>query len=70
METSTEMVIPAIAKLKTHKAAGQSVVSQLLKTSTVTGTKSFAELSNTMTINFDWEDTSMTNIYKGKGDGE
>lgn len=70
METSTEMVIPAIAKLKTHKAAGQSVVSQLLKTSTVTGTKSFAELSNTMTINFDWKDTSMTNIYKGKGDGE
>ena len=70
METSTEMVIPAIAKLKTHKAAGQSVVSQLLKTSTVTGTKSFAELSNTMTINFDWEDTSMTNIYQGKGDGE
>ena len=70
MEISTEMVIPAIAKLKIHKAAGQSVVSQLLKTSTVTGTKSFAELSNTMTINFDWKDTSMTNIYKGKGDGE
>lgn len=70
MEISTEMVIPAIAKLKIHKAADQSVVSQLLKTSTVTGTKSFAELSNTMTINFDWKDTSMTNIYKGKGDGE
>ena len=49
------MVIPAIAKLKVDRAAGPSVISQLLKTSTVTGTKSFAELSNTMTVNFDWK---------------
>ena len=68
------MVIPSISKLKVDKAAGSSVVSKLLKTSTVTAGKSVAELANTVTINFDipfdWEDISITKIYKGKGDIE
>ena len=68
------MVIPSISKVKVDKAAGPSVVSKLLKTSTVTAATSVAELANTMTINFDipfdWEDISITKIYKGKGDSE
>lgn len=68
------MVIPAIAKFKVEKALGPSVVAKLLKTSTAAGAKSVPELANTMTINFDipfdWEDISISNIYRGKTDCE
>ena len=68
------MVIPAIAKFKVEKALGPSVVAKLLKTSTAAGAKSVAKLANTMTINFDipfdWEDISISNIYRGKRHGE
>lgn len=60
------MVIPTTAMLKVDISAGLSVVSRLLKTSTVTGAKSVAELKNTMTINFDipfdWDVISITNL--------
>ena len=68
------MVIPTISKLKVDKVAGSSVVSKLLKTSTATAATSVAEFANTTTRNFDipfdWEDISITKIYKGKGDSE
>ena len=68
-----EMVVKAIAKMKTGKAAGPSgIVAEMLKASVDTGARLVADLANDMVRNgvipSDWEDSFIINIYKGKGD--
>ena len=68
-----EMVVKAITKMKTGKAAGPSgIVAEMLKASGDTGTRLVADLANDMVRNgvipSDWEDSFIINIYKGKGD--
>ena len=68
-----EMVVKAITKMKTGKAAGPSgIVAEMLKASGDTGARLVADLANDMVRNgvipSDWEDSFMINIYKGKGD--
>ena len=68
-----EMVVKAITKMKTGKAAGPSgIVAEMLKVSGDTGARLVADLANDMVRNgaipSDWEDSFITNIYKGKGD--
>ena len=63
----------AITKMKTDKAAGPSgIVAEMLKASGDTGARLVADLANDMVRNgvipFDWEDSFIINIYKGKGD--
>ena len=67
-----EMVVKAITKMKTGKAAGPSgIVAEMLKASGDTGARLVTDLANDMVRNgvipSDWED-SFINIYKGKGD--
>ena len=68
-----EMVVKAITKMKTGKAAGPSgIVAEMLKASGDTGARLVADLANDMVRNgvipSDWEDSFIINIYKGKGD--
>ena len=68
-----EMVVKAITKMKTGKAAGTSgIVAEMLKESGDTGARLVADLANDMVRNgvipSDWEDSFIINIYKGKGD--
>ena len=64
-----EMVVEAITKMKTGKAAGPSgIVAEMLKASGDTGARLVADLANDMVIPSDWEDSFIINIYKGKGD--
>ena len=68
-----EMVVKAITKMKTGKAAGPSgIVAEMLKASGDTGARLVADLANDMVRNGvippDWEDSFISNIYKGKGD--
>ena len=68
-----EMVVKAITKMKTGKAAGPSgIVAEMLKASGDTGARLVADLANDMVRNgvipSDWEDSFVINIYKGKGD--
>ena len=68
-----EMVVKAIIKMKTGKAAGPSgIVAEMLKASGDTGARLVADLANDMVRNgvipSDWEDSFIVNIYKGKGD--
>ena len=68
-----EMVVKAITKMKTGKAAGPSgIVAEMLKVSGDTGARLVADLANDMVRNgvipSDWEDSFIINIYKGKGD--
>ena len=68
-----EMVVKAITKMKTGKAAGPSgIVAEMLKASGDTGARLVADLANDMVRNGvippDWEDSFIINIYKGKGD--
>ena len=67
------MVVKAIMKMKNGKPAGPSgIVAEMLKTSGDTGVRLVADLANDMirngTIPSDWENSYITNIYKGKGD--
>ena len=67
------MVVKAITKMKTGKAAGPSgIVAEMLKASGDTGARLVADLANDMVRNgvipSDWEDSFIINIYKGKGD--
>ena len=66
------MVVKAITKMKTGKAAGPSgIVAEMLKASGDTGARLVADLANMVTncaIPSDWEDSFIINIYKGKGD--
>ena len=66
-----EMVVKAITKMKTGKAAGPSgIVAEMLKASGDTGARLVADLANDMVRNgvipSDWEDSFIINIYKGK----
>ena len=68
-----EMVVKAITKMKTGKAAGPSgIVAEMLKASGDTGARLVADLANDMVRNgvipSDWENSFIINIYKGKGD--
>ena len=68
-----EMVVKAITKMKTGKAAGPSGIAvEMLKASGDTGARLVADLANDMVRNgvipSDWEDSFIINIYKGKGD--
>ena len=68
-----EMVVKAITKMKTGKAAGPSgIVAEMLKASGDTGARLVSDLANDMVRNGvippDWEDSFIINIYKGKGD--
>ena len=68
-----EMVVKAITKMKTGKAAGPSgIVAEMLKASGDTGARLVADLANDMVRNgvipSDWGDSFIINIYKGKGD--
>ena len=68
-----EMMVKAITKMKTGKAAGPSgIVAEMLKASGDTGARLVADLANDMVRNgvipSDWEDSFIINIYKGKGD--
>ena len=68
-----EMVVKAITKMKTGKAAGPSgIVAEMLKASGDTGARLVADLANDILRNgvipSDWEDSFIINIYKGKGD--
>ena len=68
-----EMVVEAITKMKTGKAAGPlGIVAEMLKASGDTGARLVADLANDMVRNgvipSDWEDSFIINIYKGKGD--
>ena len=68
-----EMVVKAITKMKTGKAAGPSgIVPEMLKASGDTGARLVTDLANDMVRNgvipSDWEDSFIINIYKGKGD--
>ena len=68
-----EMVVKAITKMETGKAAGPSgIVAEMLKASGDTGARLVADLANDMARNgvipSDWEDSFIINIYKGKGD--
>ena len=67
-----EMVVKAITKMKTGKAAGPSgIVAEMLKASGDTGARLVADLANDMVRNVipsDWEESFIINIYKGKGD--
>ena len=68
-----EMVVKAITKMKTGKAAGPSgIVAEMLKASGDTGARLVADLANDMVRNgvipSAWEDSFIINIYKGKGD--
>ena len=70
-----EMVVKAIIKMKTGKAAGPSgIVAEMLKASGDTGARLVADLANDMVRNgvipSDWEDSFIINIYKGKGDAQ
>ena len=67
------MVVKAITKMKTGKAAGPSgIVAEILKASGDTGARLVADLANNLVRNgvipSDWEDSFIINIYKGKGD--
>ena len=67
------MVVKAITKMKTGKAAGPSgIVAEMLKASCDTGARLVADLANYMVRNgvlpSEWEDSFIINIYKGKGD--
>ena len=67
-----EMVVKAITKMKTGKAAGPSgIVAEMLKASGDTGARLVADLANDMVRNgvipSEWEDSFIINIYKGKG---
>ena len=73
MHIDVEMVVKAITKMKTGKAAGPSgIVAEMLKVSGDTGARLVADLANDMVRNgvipSDWEDSFIINIYKGKGD--
>ena len=66
-----EMVVKAITKMKTGKAAGPSgIVAERLKASGDTGARLVADLANDMVRNgvtpSDWEDSFIINIFKGK----
>ena len=68
-----EMVVKAITKMKTGKAAGPSgIVAVILKASGDTGARLVTDLANDMVRNggipSEWEDSFIINIYKGKGD--
>ena len=68
-----EMVVKAITKMKTGKAAGPSgIVAEMLKASGDTGARLVADLANDTVRNgvipSDWEDSFIIHIYKGKGD--
>ena len=68
-----EMVVKAITKMKTGKAAGPSgIIAEMLKASGDTGARLVVDLANDMVRNgvipSDWEDSFIINIYKGKGD--
>ena len=70
---NVDMVVKAITRMKTGKAAGPSgIVAEMLKASGDTGARLVAELANDMIRNgaipSDWEDSFIINIYKGKGD--
>ena len=67
------MVVKAITKMKTGKAAGPTgIVAEMLNVSGDTGARLVADLANHMVRNgvipSDWEDSFIINIYKGKGD--
>ena len=73
IHVDVEMVVKAIIKMKTGKAAGPSgIVAEMLKASGDTGARLVADLANDMVRNgvipSDWEDSFIINIYKVKGD--
>ena len=70
---TTEMVLLAIKCMKIGKAAGPSgVMTEMLKASGIKGAQMIADLANSIIatghIPTEWEESTIINLFKGKGD--